>query len=58
MVLRELGLTFEVQYLNLGKKEHKAPGFTEYNPNGRIPVIIDHHHNDFVVWYVYVVDEV
>lgn len=50
MVLRELGLTFETKFLDLTKNEQKAPEFTKFNPNGRIPALIDHHNNDFVVW--------
>ncbi|OSX60520.1 hypothetical protein POSPLADRAFT_1040621 [Postia placenta MAD-698-R-SB12] len=49
-VLKELGLTYESIYLDFLKNEHKAPEFTKYNPNGRIPALIDHHNNDFVVW--------
>nr|AFN88461.1 glutathione transferase Ure2p5 [Phanerodontia chrysosporium]4F0C_A Chain A, Glutathione transferase [Phanerodontia chrysosporium]5O00_A Chain A, Glutathione transferase Ure2p5 [Phanerodontia chrysosporium] len=50
MLLRELGLSFETVYVNLGQREHKSPSFTKYNPNGRIPALIDHYYNDFVVW--------
>ncbi|EKM49993.1 uncharacterized protein PHACADRAFT_130474 [Phanerochaete carnosa HHB-10118-sp] len=48
--LQELGLTYESVFLDFQKGEHKAPEFTKYNPNGRIPALIDHHNNDFVVW--------
>ena len=53
-VLNELNLTYETVFLQFDKGEHKAPEFTKYNPNGRIPALIDHHNNDFVLWYVYV----
>ena len=36
--------------LDFAKQEHKAPEFTKYNPNGRIPALIDHHNGDFVIW--------
>ena len=49
-VLEELGLTYESVYLDFQKGEHKAPEFTKYNPNGRIPAIIDHKNGDFVIW--------
>ncbi|KAI0701457.1 glutathione S-transferase C-terminal-like protein [Cerioporus squamosus] len=49
-VLEELGLTYEPIYLNFQKGEQKAPAFTQYNPNGRIPAIIDHQNGDFVLW--------
>lgn len=51
-VLEELGLTYESIYLDLNAGEHKKPEFTKYNPNGRIPVLIDHENSDFVLWYV------
>lgn len=53
MVLRELGLSFETKFLESKKNEIKGPEFVKLNPNGRIPAIIDHHNNDFVVWCVY-----
>ena len=49
-VLEELGLTYESKFLDFNKNEHKAPEHTQYNPNGRIPTIIDHANGDFVVW--------
>ncbi|OCH84365.1 glutathione S-transferase [Obba rivulosa] len=49
-VMAELGLTYESIYLDFRKGEQKAPEYTKYNPNGRIPTIIDHHNDDFVVW--------
>lgn len=50
-VLEELGLTYESIYLDFGKGEHKAPEYTtKFNPNGRIPAIIDHKNNDFILW--------
>ena len=50
MVLEELGLTYEPIYLDFAKKQHKAPEFTQLNPNGRIPALVDHRNGDFVVW--------
>ncbi|EJF62091.1 glutathione S-transferase C-terminal-like protein [Dichomitus squalens LYAD-421 SS1] len=49
-VLEELGLTYEPIYLDFGKNEQKAPEYTKYNPNGRIPTLIDHKNGDFVLW--------
>lgn len=51
-MLAELGLTYESVYLNFDKNEQKAPAFTQYNPNGRIPALIDHKNGDFTVWCV------
>ncbi|OBZ75586.1 Glutathione S-transferase 2 [Grifola frondosa] len=50
IVLEELGLAYESLYLDLHKGEQKDPEHTKYNPNGRIPTLIDHEHDDFVVW--------
>ncbi|KZO98677.1 glutathione S-transferase [Calocera viscosa TUFC12733] len=49
-VLEELGLTYESIYLDFTKGEQKAAAYTKYNPNGRIPAIIDHKNSDFVIW--------
>lgn len=49
-VLEELGLTYHSIYLDFSKKEQKAPEHTRYNPNGRIPTLIDHRNGDFVIW--------
>ncbi|THG95170.1 hypothetical protein EW026_g6432 [Hermanssonia centrifuga] len=50
IVLEELGLTYESIYLDFQKGEHKAPDHVKFNPNGRIPTLIDHKNNDFVIW--------
>ncbi|KAK7683195.1 hypothetical protein QCA50_013868 [Cerrena zonata] len=49
-VLDELKLTYETVYLKFDKQEQKGPEFTKLNPNGRIPALVDHHNNDFVIW--------
>ena len=49
-ILEELGLTYESVFLDFGKGEQKAPSHTQYNPNGRIPTLIDHTNGDFAVW--------
>ncbi|TPX16108.1 uncharacterized protein E0L32_004103 [Thyridium curvatum] len=50
MVLSELGLTYKTIFLDFSKNEQKGPEFTKLNPNGRIPALIDHANNDFVLW--------
>ncbi|EJT99221.1 glutathione S-transferase C-terminal-like protein [Dacryopinax primogenitus] len=60
--LEYLGLSYETVYLDFHKGEHKGPEYTKYNPNGRIPTIIDHKNKDFVLWesgaiLVYLVDK-
>ncbi|PCH40716.1 glutathione S-transferase C-terminal-like protein [Wolfiporia cocos MD-104 SS10] len=62
IALEELGLTYESKYLDFSKNEHVSPEHLALNPNGRIPTIIDHANNDFVVWesnaiLVYLVDK-
>ena len=49
IALEELGIDYDVEYLHFNKNEQKAPEFLKLNPNGRIPVIVDHDHNDFVL---------
>lgn len=49
-MLEELGLSYEPVYLDFQKGEHKAPEHTQYNPNGRIPSLIDHKNNNFAIW--------
>ena len=50
MIFEELGLTYESIYLDFQKGEQKLPEHVKYNPNGRIPTIIDHKNNDFALW--------
>ncbi|KAK7693098.1 hypothetical protein QCA50_002664 [Cerrena zonata] len=45
-----LGLTYESIYLNFQEGDQKKPDHVKLNPNGRIPTIIDHKNNDFVLW--------
>ncbi|KAI5474392.1 glutathione S-transferase [Pseudohyphozyma bogoriensis] len=49
-VLKALGLSYKTIYLDFAKGEHKAEAFTKFNPNGRIPALVDHENGDFVVW--------
>ncbi|KAI0745446.1 glutathione S-transferase [Earliella scabrosa] len=50
IVLEELALDYHPVYLDLSAGGHKDKGFTKYNPNGRIPALVDHQNNDFVIW--------
>ena len=50
IMLEETGLDYEVHKIDLGKQEQKSPEFMAMNPNGRIPVIVDHDNDDFVVF--------
>src|SRR3954470_22528414 len=42
VTLEELGLPYTVHAINLGTNEQKQEWFLKLNPNGRIPVIVDH----------------
>jgi len=50
IALEELGLPYSFRRIDLGAGEQREPWFLELNPNGRIPVIIDHEQGDFVVF--------
>ncbi|KAI0699620.1 glutathione S-transferase C-terminal-like protein [Cerioporus squamosus] len=50
LLLEELGLSYEPIYLDFQKNEQKQSPHVDYNPNGRIPTIIDHKNGDFVLW--------
>jgi glutathione S-transferase len=41
MVLRELGLPFELRLVDRDAGEHKQPAYLALNPNGLIPVLVD-----------------
>ncbi|WII71088.1 glutathione S-transferase N-terminal domain-containing protein [Bdellovibrio sp. 22V] len=42
IMLEELGVSYTEHKVDLGKLEQKSPDFLSMNPNGKIPVIIDH----------------
>ncbi len=50
VMLEEVGLEYTVRSLQLGKLEQKQPEYLAINPNGRIPTIIDHDEDGFVVF--------
>jgi glutathione S-transferase len=50
VALEEMGLPYTVRPISLGDREQKQDWFLALNPNGRIPVIIDHGNDDFVVF--------
>ena len=49
IALEELGIDYDMEYLHFDKNEQKAPEFLKLNPNGRIPVIVDHDNEEFVL---------
>jgi GST-like protein len=50
VALEEMALPYTVRPIVLSALEQKQPWFLALNPNGRIPVIIDHGSDDFVVF--------
>ncbi|MEQ8823158.1 MAG: glutathione S-transferase N-terminal domain-containing protein [Filomicrobium sp.] len=50
VALEELGLPYTVKPIDLSTGAQKSPEFTALNPNGRIPAIVDHDNDDFVVF--------
>lgn len=50
IALEELELPYTVRTIDLETGEQKEPWFLNLNPNGRIPVIIDHGNGDLVVF--------
>jgi GSH-dependent disulfide-bond oxidoreductase len=50
VALEELSVPYTVTPIALKESVHKEPWFLALNPNGRIPVIIDHDEEDFVVF--------
>ena len=50
IALEELGLPYRVESVSLRDGQQKEPAFLAMNPNGRIPVIIDHDEDDLVVF--------
>jgi len=49
IMLEELGAQYKSVKVDFGKEEQKTPEFLKINPNGRIPVLVDHDANDFIV---------
>lgn len=41
IMLEEIGVPYEVKYVNIGKGEQFEPAFLEISPNNRMPAIVD-----------------
>ena len=50
ITLEELGLPYDVHLIDLSSGEQKQKPFTDINPNGRIPAIVDRANGDFAVF--------
>lgn len=47
--LEELGLDYKVEMVNILGGDQNTAEFRSLNPNGKIPVIIDHDQDDFAI---------
>jgi glutathione S-transferase len=50
IALEEMSLPYEYRHIRLSQREQKQDWYVKLNPNGRIPTIIDHDNDDFVVF--------
>ncbi|MFP5441386.1 MAG: glutathione S-transferase family protein [Gammaproteobacteria bacterium] len=50
IALEEMGIPYSFRALNLLALEQRQDWFLKINPNGRIPAIVDHDNDDFVVF--------
>jgi len=50
IALEEMALDYQVIPIDLKAGEQKSPDYLKLNPNGRIPTIVDHANDDFVVF--------
>ena len=50
IALEEMQLPYTYRHIHLSKREQKEEWYLKLNPNGRIPTIIDHDNDDFVVF--------
>ncbi len=50
IMLEELGEAYKVRPMDLARKEQREDWYLRLNPNGRIPTIVDHDNDGFVVF--------
>lgn len=50
IMLEECSIEYDFTYVRLGELQQKEDWFLKLNPNGRIPVIVDHDNDNFVVF--------
>jgi GST-like protein len=46
IALEEMGLDYEIRWINIGKGDQFKPEFLKISPNNRIPAIVDHAPTD------------
>ncbi len=50
IALEELELAYSVRAISLAAGEQKSPWYLKINPNGKVPAIVDHDNDGFVVF--------
>jgi GST-like protein len=50
ILLEELGLSYQVEPIDLSARQQKQDWFLQLNPAGRIPVIVDTDNDDFAIF--------
>lgn len=50
IVLEELGIPYNLKAPSLIDNEHRSEWYLKICPNGRLPALVDHSKEDFVVW--------
>ncbi len=49
IMLEELGVDYAMKKLDFSENEQKSPEYLAINPNGKVPVLIDHELNDLTI---------
>jgi glutathione S-transferase len=48
--MKELNLQCKTEFLDFNKNEQKQSPHIDFNPNGRIPTLVDPNNGNFPVW--------
>lgn len=49
-LMKELNLQCKMEFLDFNKNEQKQSPHIDFNPNGRIPTLVDPNNGNFPVW--------
>jgi len=50
IILEALSVEYKTKFIDFASGEQKRPEFLKINPNGRIPALVDHDNDNFVLW--------
>ncbi|EPX71642.1 glutathione S-transferase Gst2 [Schizosaccharomyces octosporus yFS286] len=50
LALKELNLSYDSVFYDFGKNEQKSVEHLAYNPNGRVPTLVDHKNKEIAIW--------